>query len=174
MKISPLLDKLDRFLKKENNLHQKIYKMSSIRLLWLYPFRNCMQNSENIHISVGNWTNRKREKTRVWLSIEHDHLPCQSICPSIGSFSRPCVHLSLRPFIYLSILDPFCPFIFSQTKTPLCLGPSISLSVCTTAFLSVCPSVFLYVCLSVCLFVCLPVCIDIFCWMYWAHEIKDV
>ena len=36
------------FKKKENDLHQKIYKMSAIRFSQLYPFKNGTQNSENL------------------------------------------------------------------------------------------------------------------------------
>ena len=40
LRISPLLEMLDRFLKKQIKLHQKIFKMNSIWSVYLKPFRN--------------------------------------------------------------------------------------------------------------------------------------
>ena len=42
-RISPLLEMLDRFLKKQIKLHQKIFKMSPIWSMYLKPFRNYKQ-----------------------------------------------------------------------------------------------------------------------------------
>ena len=47
--ISWLLEGLDTFLKKENNLLQKIYKMSLVWLLYLKAFRNGKQKKGNRH-----------------------------------------------------------------------------------------------------------------------------
>ena len=43
-RISPLLEMLDRFLKKQIKLHQKIFKMSLIWYLHLLLLRKCKQN----------------------------------------------------------------------------------------------------------------------------------